>query len=121
MRDTTFVTVVAELLRIRTLACHELQHSAAEDLLRLDGRCTLNLAQTPSRWCGVEVRREVRSSPSGSNDSSGIVNDNLRDSAKSDPRVSLVDNGLVGPYLATVLVTLPSAPDYRPPRLASSC
>ncbi|GFT87426.1 hypothetical protein TNCV_4050721 [Trichonephila clavipes] len=58
--------------------------------------------------------------PSGSNDSSGIVNDNLHDSAESDLRVTLVDNGLVGPYSATVLVTLPSAPDHRPPRLASA-
>ncbi|GFX23400.1 hypothetical protein TNCV_4937151 [Trichonephila clavipes] len=33
---------------------------------------------------------------------------------------SLVNNGLVGPYSATVLVTLPSAPDHRPPRLASA-
>ncbi|GFX56906.1 hypothetical protein TNCV_3566781 [Trichonephila clavipes] len=62
----------------------------------------------------------IRLSPSGSNDSSGIVNDNLHDSAKSDLRVSLVDNGLVGPYSATVLVTLSSAPDHRPPRLASA-
>ncbi|GFU26279.1 hypothetical protein TNCV_1791941 [Trichonephila clavipes] len=54
---------------------------------------------------------------SGSNDSSGIVNDNLHD---SDLRVSLVDNGLVGPYTATVLVPLSSAPDHRPPRLASA-
>ncbi|GFW02272.1 hypothetical protein TNCV_2383951 [Trichonephila clavipes] len=58
--------------------------------------------------------------PSGSNDSSGIINDNLHDSAESDLRVSLVDNGLVGPYSATVLVTLSSAPDHRPPRLASA-
>ncbi|GFX94854.1 40S ribosomal protein S15a [Trichonephila clavipes] len=58
--------------------------------------------------------------PSGSNDSSGIVNGNLHDSAESDLRVSLVNNGLVGPYSATVLVTLPSAPDHRPPRLASA-
>ncbi|GFU54718.1 putative transposable element [Trichonephila clavipes] len=58
--------------------------------------------------------------PSGSNDSSGIVNDNLHDSAESDLRVSVVDNGLVGPYSATVLVTLSSAPDHRPPRLASA-
>ncbi|GFW80596.1 hypothetical protein TNCV_3234481 [Trichonephila clavipes] len=62
----------------------------------------------------------IRLSPSGSNDSSGIVNDNLHDSAESDLRLSLVDNGLVGPYSATVLVTLPSAPDHRPPRLASA-
>ncbi|GFW76900.1 hypothetical protein TNCV_2030051 [Trichonephila clavipes] len=57
-------------------------------------------------------------SPSGSNDSSGIVNDNLHDSTESDLRVCLVDNGLVGPYSATVLVTLSSAPDHRPPRLS---
>ncbi|GFU89368.1 hypothetical protein TNCV_1783501 [Trichonephila clavipes] len=63
---------------------------------------------------------ERETSPSGSNDSSGIVNDNLHDSAKSDLRVSLVDNGLVGPYSATVLVTLSSAPDHRPPRLESA-
>ncbi|GFX17906.1 hypothetical protein TNCV_2293541 [Trichonephila clavipes] len=63
---------------------------------------------------------QIQRIPSGSNDSSGIVNDNLRDSAKSDLRVSLVDNGLVGPYSATVLVTLSSAPDHRPPRLASA-
>ncbi|GFU43089.1 hypothetical protein TNCV_109141 [Trichonephila clavipes] len=62
----------------------------------------------------------IRLSPSGSNDSSGIVNDNLHDSAKSDLRVSLVDNGLVGPYSATVLVTPSSAPDHRPPGLASA-
>ncbi|GFV13286.1 hypothetical protein TNCV_3656061 [Trichonephila clavipes] len=49
---------------------------------------------------------------SGSNDSSGIVDDNLRDSAESDLRVSLVDNGWVGPYSPTVLVTLSSAPDH---------
>ncbi|GFU12044.1 hypothetical protein TNCV_2095181 [Trichonephila clavipes] len=41
-------------------------------------------------------------------------------SVESDLRVSLVNNGLVGPYSATVLVTLPSAPDHRPPRLASA-
>ncbi|GFS61561.1 uncharacterized protein TNCV_4312481 [Trichonephila clavipes] len=58
--------------------------------------------------------------PSGSNGSSGIVNDNLHDSAECDLRVSLVVNGLVGPYSATVLVTLSSAPDYRPPRLESA-
>ncbi|GFT52490.1 hypothetical protein TNCV_14671 [Trichonephila clavipes] len=59
---------------------------------------------------------------SGSNDSSGIVNDtyNLHDSVESDLRVSLVNNGLVGPYSATVLVTLSSAPDHRPPRLDSA-
>ncbi|GFV00830.1 hypothetical protein TNCV_1386451 [Trichonephila clavipes] len=48
----------------------------------------------------------IRLSPSGTNDSSGIVNDNLHDSPKSDLRVSLVYNGLVGPCSATVLVTL---------------
>ncbi|GFU61539.1 hypothetical protein TNCV_4493671 [Trichonephila clavipes] len=57
---------------------------------------------------------------SGSNDSSGMVNDNLDDSAESDLRVSLVDSGLVGPYLATVLVTLSLAPDHQPPRLESA-
>ncbi|GFX19992.1 hypothetical protein TNCV_1435521 [Trichonephila clavipes] len=41
-------------------------------------------------------------------------------SVESDLRVSLVNNGLVGPYSATVLVTLPSAPDHRPPRLESA-
>ncbi|GFV00743.1 hypothetical protein TNCV_1385621 [Trichonephila clavipes] len=41
-------------------------------------------------------------------------------SVESDLRVSLVNNGLVGPYSATVLVTLPSAPDHRPPRLVSA-
>ncbi|GFX70453.1 hypothetical protein TNCV_4473871 [Trichonephila clavipes] len=64
--------------------------------------------------------KQVRLSPSGSNDSSGIVNHNLHDSAESDLRVSLVDNGLVGPYSATVFVTLSSAPDHRPPRLESA-
>ncbi|GFW92097.1 hypothetical protein TNCV_2153761 [Trichonephila clavipes] len=39
---------------------------------------------------------------------------------ESDLRVSLVNNGLVGPYSATVLVTLSSDPDHRPPRLASA-
>ncbi|GFY05140.1 hypothetical protein TNCV_3270121 [Trichonephila clavipes] len=34
--------------------------------------------------------------------------------------VSLVNNGLVGRYSATVLVTLSSAPDHRPPRLESA-
>ncbi|GFT86443.1 uncharacterized protein TNCV_3259421 [Trichonephila clavipes] len=48
------------------------------------------------------------------------VNGNLHDSAESDLRVSLVDNGLEGPYLATALVPLSSAPDHRPPRLASA-
>ncbi|GFX43827.1 hypothetical protein TNCV_4111061 [Trichonephila clavipes] len=57
---------------------------------------------------------------SGSNDSSGIDDDNLRDSVESDQRVSFVNNGLVGPYSVTVLVTLSSAPDNRPPRLASA-
>ncbi|GFW83357.1 hypothetical protein TNCV_2544551 [Trichonephila clavipes] len=66
----------------------------------------------------LEDEMKIRLSPSGSNDSSGIVNDNLCDSAKSDLRVSLVDNGLVGPYSATVLVTLSSAPDHRPARLS---
>ncbi|GFS88827.1 hypothetical protein TNCV_1000391 [Trichonephila clavipes] len=37
-----------------------------------------------------------------------------------DLRVSLVNNGLVGPYSATVLVTLPSVLDHRPPRLESA-
>ncbi|GFY03977.1 hypothetical protein TNCV_1197561 [Trichonephila clavipes] len=41
-------------------------------------------------------------------------------SVESDLRVSLVNNGLVGPYSATVLVILPSAPDHRPPRLESA-
>ncbi|GFX88763.1 hypothetical protein TNCV_1558081 [Trichonephila clavipes] len=41
-------------------------------------------------------------------------------SVESHLRVSLVNNGLVGPYSTTVLVTLPSAPDHRPPRLASA-
>ncbi|GFX23404.1 hypothetical protein TNCV_4937191 [Trichonephila clavipes] len=62
----------------------------------------------------------IRLSPSGFNDCSGIVNDNLHNSAKSDLRVSLVDNGLVGPYSATVLVTLYLAPDHQPPRLESA-
>ncbi|GFX12661.1 hypothetical protein TNCV_3157821 [Trichonephila clavipes] len=53
-------------------------------------------------------------------DSSGIVDDNPHDSAKSDLRVSLVDNVLVGPYSATVLVTLSLTPDHRPPRLESA-
>ncbi|GFW53249.1 hypothetical protein TNCV_4709831 [Trichonephila clavipes] len=44
----------------------------------------------------------------------------LRGSVESDLRVSLVNNGLVDPYSATVLATLPSAPDHRPPRLASA-
>ncbi|GFU36394.1 hypothetical protein TNCV_2002981 [Trichonephila clavipes] len=64
--------------------------------------------------------KSLDSCPSGSNDSSDIGNDNLHDSAESYLRASLVDNGLVGPYSATVLVTLPSAPDHRPPRLASA-
>ncbi|GFT20328.1 hypothetical protein TNCV_1009291 [Trichonephila clavipes] len=46
--------------------------------------------------------------------------DEMQASVESDLRVSLVNNGLVGPYSATVLVTLPSAPDHRPPRLASA-
>ncbi|GFX10983.1 hypothetical protein TNCV_512431 [Trichonephila clavipes] len=62
----------------------------------------------------------IQLSLSGSSDSSGIVNDNLHTSAESDLRVSLVDNGLVGPYSATVLVTLSSAPDHRPARLESA-
>ncbi|GFV11134.1 hypothetical protein TNCV_2718781 [Trichonephila clavipes] len=45
---------------------------------------------------------------------------NLHDSVESDLRVSLVNNGLVGPYLATVLVTLSSTPDHRPPCLESA-
>ncbi|GFU36380.1 hypothetical protein TNCV_4916001 [Trichonephila clavipes] len=64
----------------------------------------------------MERRMKPTLNPSGSNDSSGIVNDNLHDSAESYLRASLVDNGLVGPYSATVLVTLPSAPDHRPAR-----
>ncbi|GFU50663.1 hypothetical protein TNCV_2689521 [Trichonephila clavipes] len=39
--------------------------------------------------------------------------------AESDLRVSLLDNGLVGPYSDTVLVTS-SAPDHRPARLESA-
>ncbi|GFW84787.1 hypothetical protein TNCV_680751 [Trichonephila clavipes] len=62
----------------------------------------------------------IRLSPSSSNDSSGTVNGNLHDRAESDLSVSLVDNGLVGPYSATVLVTLSSAPDHRPARLESA-
>ncbi|GFY17458.1 hypothetical protein TNCV_658711 [Trichonephila clavipes] len=80
---------------------------------RVTGKCKEGIAD---RWSS----KQLRYSPSGSNDSSGIVDDNLHDSAESDLRVSLVDNGLVGPYSATVLVTLPSAPDHRPPRLASA-
>ncbi|GFV07147.1 hypothetical protein TNCV_3601662 [Trichonephila clavipes] len=78
---------------------------------------------TNSSKIDTELRKlisTIRLSPSGSNDSSGVVNDNLHDSAESDLRVSLVDNGLVGPYSATVLVTLSSAPGHRPPRLASA-
>ncbi|GFW17034.1 hypothetical protein TNCV_2761581 [Trichonephila clavipes] len=49
------------------------------------------------------------------------LHNNLRyRGVESDLRVSLVKNGLVGPYSATVLVTLSSAPDHRPPRLASA-
>ncbi|GFS61558.1 hypothetical protein TNCV_4312461 [Trichonephila clavipes] len=73
---------------------------------------TVHIAAVPPYFVGL--------CPSGSNGSSGIVNDNLHDSAECDLRVSLVDNGLVGPYSATVLVTLSSAPDYRPPRLESA-
>ncbi|GFU54722.1 hypothetical protein TNCV_1037681 [Trichonephila clavipes] len=73
---------------------------------------TVHIAAVPPYFVGL--------CPSGSNDSSGIVNHNLQDSAESDLRVSPVDNGLVGPYSATVLVTLSSAPDHRPPLLASA-
>ncbi|GFV00831.1 uncharacterized protein TNCV_1386461 [Trichonephila clavipes] len=41
-------------------------------------------------------------------------------SVEIDLRVSLVNNGLVGPYSATILVALSSAPDHRPPRLESA-
>ncbi|GFW15215.1 hypothetical protein TNCV_173601 [Trichonephila clavipes] len=48
------------------------------------------------------------------NDSSDAVN--LHDNVENDLRVSLVNNGLMDPYSATVLVALSSAPDHRPPR-----
>ncbi|GFU90516.1 hypothetical protein TNCV_2574491 [Trichonephila clavipes] len=53
------------------------------------------------------------------------LNSNLLNSLRyrgveSDLRVSLVNNRLVCPYSATVLVALPSAPDHRPPRLESA-
>ncbi|GFT44943.1 hypothetical protein TNCV_4281971 [Trichonephila clavipes] len=51
--------------------------------------------------------------PLALNDSSNAVN--LHDNVESDLRVSLVNNELVGPYSATVLVALSSAPDHRPP------
>ncbi|GFT26155.1 hypothetical protein TNCV_1543721 [Trichonephila clavipes] len=65
--------------------------------------------------------------PGSSTSASSVrsLNSNLHNNLRyrgveSDLRVSLVSNGLVGPYSATVLVTLPSAPDHRPPRLASA-
>ncbi|GFW07108.1 hypothetical protein TNCV_3693031 [Trichonephila clavipes] len=59
----------------------------------------------------------IRSNTSGSYGSSNAVN--LHDNVESDLRVSLVNNGLVRPYSATVRVAPSSAPDHRPPRLAS--
>ncbi|GFW09839.1 hypothetical protein TNCV_4251681 [Trichonephila clavipes] len=56
--------------------------------------------------------------PLALNDSSNAVN--LHDNVESGLRVSLVNNGLVGPYSTTALVALSSAPDHRPPRLASA-
>ncbi|GFU57916.1 hypothetical protein TNCV_3145021 [Trichonephila clavipes] len=56
--------------------------------------------------------------PLALNDSSNAVN--LHDNVESDLRVSLVNNELVGPYSATVLVALSSAPDHRPPCLESA-
>ncbi|GFY03478.1 retrovirus-related Pol polyprotein from transposon 17.6 [Trichonephila clavipes] len=64
-------------------------------------------------------------SPGSSTSASSVrsLNSNLHNNLRyrgveSDLRVSLVNNGLVGPYSATVLVTLSSAPDHPPPRLA---
>ncbi|GFX05998.1 hypothetical protein TNCV_760341 [Trichonephila clavipes] len=56
--------------------------------------------------------------PLSLNDSSNAVN--LHDNVENDQRVSLVNNCLVGPYSATVLVALSPAPDHRSPRLASA-
>ncbi|GFX30775.1 hypothetical protein TNCV_1181531 [Trichonephila clavipes] len=49
------------------------------------------------------------------------LHNNLRyRGVESDLRVSLVNKGLVGPYSATVVVALSTAPDHRPPRLESA-
>ncbi|GFX53253.1 hypothetical protein TNCV_362471 [Trichonephila clavipes] len=61
---------------------------------------------------------EFDQTPLALNDSSNAVN--LHDNVESDLRVSLVNNALVGRHSSTVLVALSSAPDHRPPRLASA-
>ncbi|GFU60757.1 hypothetical protein TNCV_627031 [Trichonephila clavipes] len=49
------------------------------------------------------------------------LHDNLRyRGVESDLGVSFVNNELVGPYSTTVLIALSSAPDHRPPHLASA-
>ncbi|GFT37785.1 uncharacterized protein TNCV_4128621 [Trichonephila clavipes] len=56
---------VAEWYRYRIVACLVTSLSPAPLKTRRVGkRCTLNLsrAETPSRWCGVVVRRGVASS-----------------------------------------------------------
>ncbi|GFX42904.1 hypothetical protein TNCV_5072681 [Trichonephila clavipes] len=70
-------------------------------------------------WKGVKTCR--RSKPRGVQFKAWVYVESLGPkSVESALRVSLVNNGLVGPYSATVLVTLPSTPDHRPPRLESS-
>ncbi|GFU99510.1 hypothetical protein TNCV_4763711 [Trichonephila clavipes] len=56
---------------------------------------------------------QLDQTPLALNDSSNAFN--LHDDVESDLRVSFVNNGLVGPDSATVLVALSSAPDPRPP------
>ncbi|GFW51423.1 hypothetical protein TNCV_4603731 [Trichonephila clavipes] len=70
--------------------------------------------------CGLPQSR--RNCPGSSTSASSVrslnpdLHNNLRyRGVESDLRVSLVNKGLVGPYSATVLVALSSAPDHRPP------
>ncbi|GFW95951.1 uncharacterized protein TNCV_4173781 [Trichonephila clavipes] len=56
------VAAVAEWYGYRTVACFDTGSSpVALKTRRVGQRCTLNLsrAETPSRWCGVVVRRGV--------------------------------------------------------------
>ncbi|GFV73651.1 hypothetical protein TNCV_3200261 [Trichonephila clavipes] len=74
----------------------------------------------PGRPSGSDCDEQYRKLPNQISSLAGMKSVSPNPRAESELRVSLVDNGLVGPYSATVLVTLPSAPDHRPQRLASA-
>ncbi|GFX82866.1 uncharacterized protein TNCV_2958221 [Trichonephila clavipes] len=55
------VAPVAEWYRYQTVPCLVMSSSPVPPKTRRVGqRCTLNLSETSSRWCGVVVRRGVQ-------------------------------------------------------------